>query len=88
METSTICLILTGNLQPSPLIVKQADESGVAVLLVRSSTLETVEAIERVFGKTRLGQPAKLQQFENLVAEHVDLDRLYQTLDLERRTVS
>jgi BioD-like phosphotransacetylase family protein len=88
LETSTMCLILTGNLRPRPLIVKQAEEFGVAVLLVRSNTLETVEAIERIFGKTRLGQPAKLRQFEALLTEHIDLDRLYQTLDLERRTES
>lgn len=85
LESSTTCLILTGNLRPSPLILKQADEFGVAVLLVRTNTLETVEAIEQVFGKTRLGQAAKLQQFEALLAEHVDLDRLYQTLNLKRR---
>jgi len=88
LETSTICLILTGNLRPSPLIIRQADEFGVAVLLVRTNTMETIEAIERVFGKTRLGQHAKLQQFEALLAEHIDLDRLYQVLDLERRTAS
>jgi hypothetical protein len=50
--------------------------------------LETVEAIERIFGKTRLGQVAKLQQFEALLAEHIDLDRLYQVLNLGRRTGS
>jgi BioD-like phosphotransacetylase family protein len=88
LETSTICLILTGNLRPSPLIIKQADEFGVAVLLVRTSTLETVEAIERIFGKTRLGQTVKLQQFEALLTEHLDLDRLYQVLDLKQRTSS
>jgi BioD-like phosphotransacetylase family protein len=86
LETSTTCLILTGNLRPSPLIIKQADEFGVAVLLVRTNTLETVEAIEEVFGKTRLGQAAKLQQFEALLAEHADLDRLYQVLNLKRRS--
>jgi hypothetical protein len=31
-----------------------------------------------------VGQVAKLQQFEALLAEHVDLDRLYQVPDLER----
>jgi BioD-like phosphotransacetylase family protein len=86
LETSTTCLILTGNLRPSPLIIKQADEFGVAVLLVRTNTLETVEAIEQVFGKTRLGQAAKLQQFEALLAEHVDLDRLYQALKMKQRS--
>jgi uncharacterized protein len=88
LETSTTCLILTSNLRPSPLIVKQADEFNVAVLLVRTNTLETVEAIERIFGKTRLGQVAKLQRYEALLAEHVDLNRLYQVLGLERRTGS
>jgi BioD-like phosphotransacetylase family protein len=88
LETSTTCLILTSNLRPSPLIVKQADEFNVAVLLVRTNTLETVEAIERIFGKTRLGHVGKLQQFEALLAEHVDLERLYQVLNLERRTGS
>jgi BioD-like phosphotransacetylase family protein len=59
----------------------------VAVLLVRPNTIATVEAIERVFGKTRLGQTAKLERFEALLAEHVNLDRLYQTLALERKSI-
>ncbi len=86
LETSTTCLILTGNLQPSPLIIKQAGEFGVAILLVHTDTIETVEAIERVFGKTRLGQTAKLQRFESLLAEHLDWDRLYQALGLKTQS--
>jgi len=45
LETSTTCLILTGNLHPSPLIVKQAEEFGVAILLVPLNTIETVETV-------------------------------------------
>ena len=82
LETSTTCLIPTGNLQPSPVIVKQAEAFGVAVLLVRENTMETIEAIESVFGKSRLGQPAKLAQFEQIFAQHVDMERLYQVLGL------
>ena len=82
LETSTTCLILTGNLQPSPLIVKQAEDFGVAILLVRENTMETIEAIERIFGKTRLGQPDKLAEFEAIFAENLDFDRLYQKLEL------
>ena len=85
LETSTTCLILTGNLQPSPLIIKQADDFGVAVLLVHMTTMATIEAIERVFGKTRLGQVSKLQRFESLLAERLDWDRLYHVLGLEER---
>jgi len=82
LETSTTCLILTGNLQPSQLIIKQAEDFGVSVLLVRENTMETVEAIEQVFGKTRLGQPDKLAEFEALFSESMDFERLYQRLGL------
>lgn len=82
METSTNCLILTGNLHPNNLIIKQADTMGVPILLVPSNTMETVEKLDRIFGKTRLGQKAKLEMFMDLVSEHVDLDRLNKVLEL------
>lgn len=82
LETSTACLVLTGNLRPSPLVIKQANEFGVAVLLVRTNTMETIEAIERVFGKTRLGEHAKLTRFQELLDKHLDYGRLYEKLGL------
>jgi len=82
LETSTTCLILTGNLRPSPLVIKQAEEFGIAVLLVRTNTMETIEQIEKFFGKTRLAQTAKLKQFQALLDENLDKERLYQALGL------
>ncbi len=82
LETSTTCLILTGNLRPSPLVVKQAEEFGVAVLLVRSNTMETIEAIESVFGKTRLGETEKLKNFQSLLNENLDFERLHKILGI------
>ncbi len=82
LETATNCLILTGHLRPVPEVLRRAEEVGVPVLLVRGNTMETVEAIERVFGKTRLGQAAKLEQFEALMAEHFDFERLYEGMGL------
>jgi BioD-like phosphotransacetylase family protein len=83
LETSTTCLVLTGNLRPSPLVVKQAEEFGVAVLLVRTNTMETIEAIERVFGKTRLGEKAKLRQFQSLMDENCDYKKLYKAIEMK-----
>ena len=83
LETSTICLVLTGNLRPSPLVVKQAEEFGVSVLLVRTNTMETIEAIERVFGKTRLGERAKLKQFLTLMDENCNYERLYKAMGMK-----
>lgn len=83
LETSTACLILTGNLRPSPLVIKQAEEFGVAVLLVRLNTMETINKIERVLGKTRLGGTNKLRQYQNLLDRNCDYQRLYHMMDLK-----
>lgn len=81
METSTTCLILTGNLHPNNLIIKQAENMCVPILLVPSNTMETVEALDRIFGKTRLGQKEKLDKFIGYVKEFIDLKRLDKALE-------
>ncbi len=82
LETASQCLVLTGQMHPQPEVLRRAQELGVPVLLVRHHTLAAVEAIERVFGKTRLGQKEKLERFEALVAEHFDFARLYKGMGL------
>ncbi len=82
LETSTVALILTGNLHPSPLVLHQAETLGVPILLVSRNTMETVEAIEATLGKTRLGQHEKLEAFMALMAEHVDTDAVRAALEL------
>jgi BioD-like phosphotransacetylase family protein len=82
METSTKCLILTGNLRPSPIILGRAREVGVPMILVRHDTLSAVEVIERFFGKTRFHQNKKVQRFEEMLMDRFDFERLYRALDL------
>jgi BioD-like phosphotransacetylase family protein len=82
LESATKCLVLTGYLRPVPEVLRRAEEVGVPVLLVRGNTMEAVEAVETVLGKTRLGQTAKLDQFEALLDRHFNFERLYQTLGL------
>ena len=84
LETSTICLILTGNLQPSPLIIKQAEDLGVSAFLVPGTTMETIEIIEKVFGKTRLGQLNKLEKYQKLFSENIDMKKLYKVFNLQK----
>jgi BioD-like phosphotransacetylase family protein len=83
LETSTTTLILSGNLRPTAAVLNRANELGVAVLLVHTNTLETVETIESVFGKTRLGQAQKLARFEALMADNVNYRRFFELLDLK-----
>ncbi|NIV40048.1 MAG: hypothetical protein GWN58_64790, partial [Anaerolineae bacterium] len=84
LETSTKCVILTGNLQPSPIILGRAEEVGVPMILVRQDTLTAVEVIERFFGKTRFHLEKKVCRFEEMLEDRFDFGRLYQALELEK----
>jgi BioD-like phosphotransacetylase family protein len=83
LETSTTALILTGNLQPSPIIIQQADAQGVPVLLVQSATMEVVDRIEQAYSRTRLGQPEKLEAFIKLMEEHADTTAIFAALGID-----
>jgi BioD-like phosphotransacetylase family protein len=82
LETSTRCLILTGNIRPNPLILGRAEEVGVPVILTRHDTMGAVETIETFFGKTRFHQEKKVESFETLLSEHIDMEVLYTALGL------
>ncbi|MBN1310498.1 MAG: phosphotransacetylase family protein [Anaerolineae bacterium] len=82
LETSTVVMILTGNLRPPASILQLAEEQCVPVLLVPMNTMETVEALERAFGRTHLGHAGKLATFEALMQQHLDADRLMKLMGL------
>jgi BioD-like phosphotransacetylase family protein len=82
LETSTVVLILTGNLRPSPLIIQQAEALKVPILLVNQNTMETIELVEGSLGKTRLGQPEKMETFLQLMTDNIRLDEICDLLDL------
>ncbi|MCS7220664.1 MAG: phosphotransacetylase family protein [Anaerolineae bacterium] len=82
LETSTRCLILTGNIMPNPMILTRAEEAGVPVLLCHQDTLTTVEIVEGYFGRSRFQQRPKIERFTHLLEKHMDFARLYQALGL------
>jgi hypothetical protein len=82
LETSTKCIILTGNLRPSPIILSRAEEIGVPMILVKPDTLTTIETINSFFGRTRFHQAKKIARFRGLLGERLDLRELYADLGL------
>jgi len=85
LETSTTCLILSGNLRPNPLIVTRAEEQCVPILLVAGDTMSTVRRAEELFGRARFRQASKIERFESLLEAHFDFARFYQALGLEKK---
>jgi len=84
LETNSKCLILTGNMHPSPIILGRAEELGVPMILVKHDTLTTVEIVEGVFGKVRFHDEKKIRRFEALLEQYFDYKSLYAALGLPR----
>jgi hypothetical protein len=83
LETSTQCLILTGQLPPQPIILTRAEELEIPVLSVDLDTLTTVEIIDQTFGQVRLHEPIKVRCIQEIMAQHFDVERLMNQLGLE-----
>ncbi|WP_017326193.1 phosphotransacetylase family protein [Synechococcus sp. PCC 7336] len=84
LETSTNCLILTGQLPPTDLIRLRAEELEIPILSVDLDTLSTVERIERVFGQVRLHEEVKVQCVRDLIEQSFDFPRLFEKLQLPK----
>jgi hypothetical protein len=78
LEASTHCLILTGNIQPSDMVLRRAEDVEVPVLSVAYDTLQTVSYLERAFERLRLRNAAKVECICHLIAKHFDLNTLLQ----------
>ena len=83
LETSTQCLILTGHFPPSPIILSRAEDLEIPILSVDLDTLTTVEIVDRAFGQVRLHEDIKVQCVHRMMAEHFDIQRLIDQLDLK-----
>ncbi len=76
IETSTRCLILTGELRPNPVIIGLAEERRVPIILTRYDTLKAIQIIENFFGKTRFQQQKKVDHFVALLDKFMDFAAL------------
>lgn len=80
LETNTKCLILTGNFQPSTVVLGRADELGVPMILVKYDTLTTVSKLNEMMGRSNLHEIKKLDKLVEIIKKSVDLEDLLETI--------
>jgi len=85
LETSTKCIILTGNLFPSDIIVSRAEEREVPMIVVKEDTLTTVEKIENLLKRLRVSGKRKVARAVELVNREIDFRSLYEKLGISAR---
>lgn len=83
LETSTKCLILTGELYPDASILGRAQESGVPVMVVRSDTAAAVEICEGLVGYVSLHSKSKVQRAAEIVERELDFKTIYERLGMK-----
>lgn len=85
LDTSTACLILTGNLHPTPHVLSRAEEQGVPIILTALDTLLAVEVVGNCFNKGRFHQQKKIDRFAEMMNERFDFRTLYEKLGIQKK---
>ncbi|HTX53430.1 MAG TPA: phosphotransacetylase family protein [Candidatus Baltobacteraceae bacterium] len=83
LETSTRCLVLTGDQTPNQIIVARARDAGIPIVVVSYDTLSTVEKLEAVLGRIRIRETQKVRRAQDLLRERLNYRRIIQKLSLK-----
>ncbi len=85
IQAGAACLILTGNFYPSDLIISQAEEKAVPVLMVRGDTFTSARLLDSALRRGSLAQPDKQARAVAMVDRGVDFAALYAKLGLKTK---
>jgi BioD-like phosphotransacetylase family protein len=82
IESGSVCLILTGELYPSEIILSRAEQKNVPMIVVREDTFSIAKKLEKLSVRLRLRDKSKVERGMNLVADNVDFSMLYKKLGI------
>lgn len=82
MTSNTRCIILTGYRRPVELVMAQAAEHGIPLIMVKEDTLTIAEKVEGLFASIRFHQRQKLPIMARVLEAGFDFSALNQALGL------
>jgi hypothetical protein len=88
LETSTHCLILTGQIAPAKDVIALAKDKEVPVISVMTDTLTTVERIDNLFGRIPLNNPDKVPLINEVLAQKIQMERMVSLMGLEMPAIA
>ena len=80
LHTPTSCLILTNGTEPVEYIVHEAELEEAPIVVVETSTLDTMAALNSLQEGAAFDHPDKVERFGELLREHVDLEAVFERL--------
>lgn len=84
IESGTECLVLTGELYPSELIISRAEQKNIPIIVVRDDTYTVAKKVERLSVRLRLRDRAKVSHGTELVINNVNFPLLYKNLGINK----
>jgi len=78
LETSTRCLVVTGDTELFPSVLYGAETKKVPIISVKGDISATVAGIEDALGKLRFNQEKKLKRLAEVMGQHFDFQAVYQ----------
>lgn len=85
LQTSTKCLVLTGGHRPSPMVLGQAEETGVPIIMVDDDTATAVEMVDSAIGRQKLHSPKKVERMRGFIKEGFKLNSLLHAVGMTSR---
>ncbi len=82
LETSTKCIILTGGLQTSDVVIGKAQAKGIPIISVETDTFTTVDRIERIMGQTMIREKGKVDRAKEVVSLELDINKFLKCMSI------
>ena len=82
LETSTRCLVISGETPPIPSVLNRAEDKKIPIILAKEDVRAIVANIEDALAKTRFNQENKLPRLTEILEQHFDFQTVYKGLGL------
>ncbi len=82
LETSTRCLVVSGDVPPIHTVLRSANDKGIPIILTKGDINSTVNSIELALGKTRFNHEKKLPRLSEIMERQFNFQALYKGLGL------
>jgi BioD-like phosphotransacetylase family protein len=82
IESGSVCLILTGELYPSEIILSKAEQKNIPIVVVREDTYSIAKKLEKLSVRLRLRDKAKVERGMDLVEKDIDFQLLYRKMGI------
>ena len=82
LETSTRCLVISGDGSPIHDVLHSAEDKAIPIIVTDEDTASVMESVEQALGRTKFNQEKKLPRLAEIMEQRLDFKALYKGLSL------